>query len=190
MGDTISKIATEICNNSQLHKLWDKAQIIVLLSRTRKAKDIIFVGNKKSTIKSIIQLCKLSNQWKDYMELILEMASVTNSQIRNIGIPSIRRDEHPFRFCDKPLPHCNTGYVYMLISLRNKESTYIGMTNNIQARLHQHNSGLGTSFTASVRLQPWALFAYIVGFDSNRQLMLSIERKWKVCRCQERIQGV
>ena len=78
----------------------------------------------------------------------------------------------------------------MLISLRNKEATYIGMTNNIKARLHQHNSGRGTSFTASFCLQPWALFAYIFGFDSNRQLMFSIERKWKVRRCQERIQGI
>ena len=190
MGDTISKIVTEICNSSQFHKLWDKAQVIVLLSRTRNAKDIIFVGNMESTIQSIIRLCKMSNQWTDYMELILEMASVNYIRNTNIGIPSIRRDAHPFRFCDRPLPQCNTGYVYMLISLRNKEATYIGMTNNITNRLHQHNSGLGTSFTASLRLQPWALFVYIVGFDSNRQLMFSLERKWKVRRCEERIRGV
>ena len=96
MGNTISQNASEICNISQLHKLWDKAKIIVLLSRTRKAKDIIFVGNKESTIKSIIQLCKLTNQWTDYMELILEMASVNYAQITSIGNPSIRCNEHPF----------------------------------------------------------------------------------------------
>ena len=104
MGDTISKIVTEICNSSQLHKIWDKAQVIVLLSRTRNARDIIFVGNMESTIKSIIQLCKMSNQWTDYMELILEMASVNYTQVTIIGLPSIRHDAHPFWFCDRPLP--------------------------------------------------------------------------------------
>ena len=38
------------CQGDNLHKLriWDKAQVVVLLSRTRMAKDIIFVGDPQS----------------------------------------------------------------------------------------------------------------------------------------------
>ena len=119
MGDTLPKIATQISRDNRIFRLWDKAQIIVLLSRTKKAKDIIFVGSIESTIKAIIDLCQYSNQWTDYMELILEMASVNYNRSTEATIPSIQSNEHPFRFCDRPLLNCRTGVVYMLVSLRN-----------------------------------------------------------------------
>ena len=96
MGDTLPRIATQISCSNAIFKLWDKAQIIVLLSQTKFAKDIIFVGNIESTLKAIIELCKYSNQWTDYMELILEMASVNYNSTTTVTIPTIRRDDHPF----------------------------------------------------------------------------------------------
>ena len=50
MGDTLCRIAIEISSTEMNFKLWDKAQVVVLLSRTRYAKDIIFVGNERKTI--------------------------------------------------------------------------------------------------------------------------------------------
>ena len=50
MGNTLSTIVTEISENDSNYKLWDKAQAIVLLSRTCVGSDIIFVGDKESTI--------------------------------------------------------------------------------------------------------------------------------------------
>lgn len=47
MGDTLHKIVTEISNEQNELKLWDKAQAIVLLSRTSLGSNIIFVGDKK-----------------------------------------------------------------------------------------------------------------------------------------------
>ena len=53
MGDTLSSMATEIsCNNSNF-KMWDKGQMIVILSQTRLAKDTIFVGNKNDTLNAL-----------------------------------------------------------------------------------------------------------------------------------------
>ena len=77
------------------------------------------------------------------VELILEMASVNYNSSTTVTIPTIRRDDHPFRFCDRPLPNCNTGVVYILVSLRRQQYTYIGMTYNISVRLQQHNFGNG-----------------------------------------------
>ena len=69
MGDTLPKIATQISNRHSHLKLWDKAQVIVLMSRTKK--DIIFVGDKEVTIKSLTILLKTLSQWTDYMKKFL-----------------------------------------------------------------------------------------------------------------------
>ena len=43
MGDTLKKVAIQIAGSN--YELWDKAQIIVALTRTKRGSDIIFVGN-------------------------------------------------------------------------------------------------------------------------------------------------
>ena len=50
------------------------------------------------------------------------------------------------------LPDCNTGFVYMILSLKNKEFCYIGETISIRRRLQQHNSGYGSNSTAPKKL--------------------------------------
>eukprot|EP00957_Ditylum_brightwellii_P138717 10573818-Ditylum_brightwellii.AAC.1 len=44
MGDTLPKFAVEISARSYLLKIWDKGQLVVLLSRTKFAKYTIFIG--------------------------------------------------------------------------------------------------------------------------------------------------
>ena len=86
------------------------------------------------------------NQWTNYMERVIEIVCVNNrNELSNIPIHSHR--ECPFRFSDLPLPTCNTGFVYMLISICDMSYSYIGQTININTRLNQHNSGYGTTFT-------------------------------------------
>ena len=57
MGYTLPKIATQISCTNSIWRLWDKAQIVVLLSRTKRAIHIIFVGSKDATVQAIIDLC-------------------------------------------------------------------------------------------------------------------------------------
>ena len=47
-GLTINKISSELNMISSDYNLWDVAQLLVLLSRTRKAENKIFVGNKQT----------------------------------------------------------------------------------------------------------------------------------------------
>ena len=49
-GDTLHRIETEVSYGNSLYKLWDCGQVVVILSRTNLAKDVIFVGDKKETI--------------------------------------------------------------------------------------------------------------------------------------------
>jgi hypothetical protein len=74
-----------------------------------------------------------------------------------------------FEMKNAPLPQCNTGYCYMLMSSKNRRLTYIGQTANLRDRLNNHNQCAGgTKMTNEIQNRPWSLLAYIVGFDNNR----------------------
>ena len=59
---------------------------------------------------------------------------------------------------------------------------YIGMTNSIRVRIKKHNTGIGSVSTEPFHLRPYALLAYICGFDLRRELMGFVEQKWKYRR--------
>jgi hypothetical protein len=50
---------------------------------------------------------------------------------------------------------------------------------SIRRRIQQHKSGVGSVSTEPLHLWPFALFAYICGFDSKNDLLFCIERVWK-----------
>ena len=61
-GDTIISIATEISQNNANFKMWDKGQMIVILSHTKRAKGTIFVGDKNDTLYSLRLLLTMKTQ--------------------------------------------------------------------------------------------------------------------------------
>ena len=73
MGDTLNKIATEISDETNEFRLWEKYQAIVLLSRKKLGSNIIFVGNKNNTNNALSSLIKTTNQWMNYTEKVIEM---------------------------------------------------------------------------------------------------------------------
>ena len=77
----------------------------------------------------------------------------------------------PYCICDIALPQCNTDYVYMLMSVNDHNFSYIGKMLSIRTRIQQHNSGVGSVSTEPLHLRPFALFAYICGFDSKNDLL-------------------
>ena len=62
--------------------------------------------------------------------------------------------------------------------------TYIGTTQCIRKRIQQHNNGYGgAQSTAPVYLRPFAVMAYICGFDGEKtELRFHMERQWKMKR--------
>ena len=170
------------------YNLWDVAQLLVLLSRTRKAENIIFVGNKQTTIKSIISLLQTSSQWTDYMEHVIQLLGSTSendmvsTNVNERNIPVFEYYMFPLGYKCIPIPRCNTGFVYFLVSSKDSTKTYIGQTMDLTKRLSQHNSGFGTDFTQQIVLRPWIIYAFITGFEKNRTLMLSVEHDWKMRR--------
>ena len=182
MGDTLKKVAIQITGGN--FELWDKAQIIVGMSRTKLGKDVIFVGDKGQTIKRIVSLCKTRNQWTDYMESILDLVTIeasSNGENQNsIRQISLTTESYPFRICDISLPQCKSGFVYFLISVRTRSFTYIGECKCIVNRLANHNSGHGSTSTIPSHQRPYAILGYIAGFNgTDKTFRRFIERKWK-----------
>jgi predicted GIY-YIG superfamily endonuclease len=189
-GETLSSMATEVSLNDPLFRLWDKGQLVVILSRTKQAKNTIFVGNKPDTIDALKSILTKKTQWCDYIEHVLELVTVNSSSNNILQRHQIRNQRHlmnqeafPFRICDIPLPQCRTGFVYFLISVKQKSYTYIGTTKCIRKRIQQHNNGYGAHGTAPLYLRPFAVMAYICGFDGEKtQLRFHMERQWKLKR--------
>ena len=56
---------------------------------------------------------------------------------------------------------------------------YIGETQCIKTRSSKHNSGNGSALITPLHLTPYAVVAFIYGFEGNRILRRYIERQWQ-----------
>jgi len=162
---------------------WAKEQIVVMLSRTRIASDTIIVGETKFAVDKIWNLITIGTQWTAYIDQLLDRLSVNGNggSIRDvdtvISFPSV----YPYRISDISLPSDSTGFVYMLVSVKDCSRTYVGQTENISKRLYQHNKGWGAVGTADPQYRPYAVAAYICGMGHmNRVEREGIEKKWKI----------
>ena len=66
MGDTLFSMATEISTNDPNFRLWDKGQLVVILSRTKFAKNTIFVGDRYDTIAALKDLLLNQTTWSKF----------------------------------------------------------------------------------------------------------------------------
>ena len=193
MGDTLVKMATSISTTDNNFSLWDKGQLVVILSRTKVGKNSIFVGQKDETLASFRMLLMKKTQWSDYIEEVLDLVTINTSRdVQNVAQNRVMtQTAFPFRNCDVSLPQCQTGFVYMLLSIRHRNFAYIGTTNCIRTRIQRHNRGTGAMETAPSYLRPFALYAYICGFGGcRRDLRYYIEAKWKEKRDELIGQGI
>lgn len=189
MGDTLISMATEISLNDPQFRLWDKGQLVVILSRTKRAKNTIFVGSKEDTLATLKNILLKRTQWCDYMDRVLDLITINSPRMQEEGREEAWRgrvmsqETFPFRTCDISLPQCRTGFVYFLIAVRKRSYSYIGQTICIRRRIKEHNSGYGSQSTTPSYLRPFALMAYICGFNGERsELRLHMERQWKLKR--------
>jgi predicted GIY-YIG superfamily endonuclease len=176
MGSTLSAIVSAVISLTNMpynFSLWEAAQIVVLLSRTRTADAIFFIGDREATIKHLIDV--LSGQQYRYLRFISSLLDKLcgESMDRIEILPQPTR----FRPMDSTLPR-NPG-VYLIVSTKKPHFEYIGETNNVARRIEQHNSLRGPHVTAQPDLLPFAMHAYIVGFNDKTERM-QFEAEWKL----------
>ena len=124
MGNTISGRCAFECTAHCC--AWNKRQVVVALSRTHAASDVIIVGPKDEAINRLWQLITTSTQWSDYEDMVLERLSITGSGANHQGPPRPLEyaESFPYRICDIALP--SAPAVYMLVSVRDFDRDYVG----------------------------------------------------------------
>lgn len=184
MGDTLDKVAIELSEDDSEYKLWEKGQAVVVLSRTNIGKNTILVGNKKKTIQALIDVIKIKDQWMDYMDRIFDVVSINGVDGHECDRDKffMNQDDFPYRIADLQIPTDKSGYSYFLVSTKDNKRIYIGETVNLGKRLDDHNKGYGAIWTHDPQYRPYALFAYVCGFDANEELRKDFEKAWELRR--------
>ena len=194
MGDTLPSLATTFSNSNRDYGMWDKGQLLVIISRTKLAENTIFVGEKSDTLDALESILKNRTQWTDHMENILQVVTINHeeneNQRNNLQRGEMDHSSFPYQPSQVSLPTDASGYVYMLISLRQKDYFYIGKTFDLHQRLRAHQSGYGSISTQPEHLRPYAYFAFVCGFDGNNSLMYYLESKWKESVVRIRNRGI
>ena len=173
MGSTMNAVVTCLAdtqNGSVDNSLWDAAQVVVLLSRTRRSKDIFFVGDKDQTVNNLLTALEQPNKLLCYVSKLLSQITNEDTETPVFQQPSLYIPR------DSVVP--KTSCVYLLISTKQTAYCYIGATKNLRKRLDQHNSGQGARTTRNPALRPWGVMAYVDGFVSS-STRLSFESCWK-----------
>ena len=180
MGATVHKLVVEIGTQRKM-SLWEAAQVVVILSRTRFGRDIFFVGQLDDVVEAIWNALLKKDQFTDYIGHIVQKltTNATSSEEQSSCFTINACDMHPFRSKDIALPRAGDICCYILVSSKDNECTYIGWTTDLQARLNKHNSTIrAAEATYREDLKPWCLYAYVVGFDSKTTAM-RFETLWQ-----------
>jgi predicted GIY-YIG superfamily endonuclease len=182
MGCTVPTLVTQVGLSKQM-ALWEAAQTVVTLSRTRLPSDMWFIGDPTETIDVLWQALLSTDQFSVYVTHLLDTLC-SRSHEKQFVINQTRW--HPFRACDMELPKTNDLCSYMLASRRETSVVYVGSTNNMRRRYDEHNSKVGGSTsTGLVNLKPWGLLGYVVGFSCRHDASI-FEFKWKAIIQTER----
>ena len=157
-----------------------KEQVVVGLSRTCRAEDTIIVGDKEFAIGKLWELITISNQWTDYIETILERLSVNGNPHAQEPATIHYADLWPYRTCDISILTEKSGYVYMLVSVRDFDREYIGQTECLSRRVDEHFRGRGSEGTKDPYYHPYCLAAFICGMSHMTKTEREhFEQKWK-----------
>jgi predicted GIY-YIG superfamily endonuclease len=181
MGATLPAIVTAVVKQQHMpfdFSLWEAAMVVVLLSRTRSADKIFFVGDKKNTIKHLLDV--LVNHQHRFLRYITDLLDKLCGE--RTSVPIIHQ---PTVFRPKDTIMTSVPGVYLLISTKVPQFTYIGETSSLTERLQTHNSGQGPAATANFGLLPFAMFAYVVGFQHKGERQ-RFESLWKVTARRQR----
>jgi predicted GIY-YIG superfamily endonuclease len=179
MGSDFNKLITSVSTMDSRYRLWEKEQVVVLLSRTFVARNTIFVGDKEDTIRALARTIQNRTQYTEYISHLLTTLCGSSRDGMALDAPFVRNDIIPFRPIDIQLPQEGSGYCYIIVSLQDMGTTYIGQAMSLVHRLNQHNRGVGSRQTADPRLRPWSLISFVCGFDRDRHLMLRFESDWE-----------
>jgi len=160
MGDTINRIATRISNVDDNYALWEKAQLLVVISRIRSLDNLTFVGPWNENMNGIRCLLNKQNLISDYVTQRINSLNVIGDPIA-LYVPQFQRK---IGFCSQ-VPYEECGFVYMFVSAQNDNVNIIEQCHCIRHDLNFYNSAAALAESGPYR--PFLVAFYITGFPNN-----------------------
>jgi predicted GIY-YIG superfamily endonuclease len=180
IGETLPRIATQLSVRDKEYRLWQREQLLVLLSRVPSLNDITFVcTDPDDTVAAIINLLQQPSRWAAHVDNVLH-----SLDCRNVAPRQVSHQLNPLLNVQNLMPDASLGFVYMIVSTTDCRYAYVGETSCIRRRLQEHNRGHGAQFTSDPYLRPWALMVLISGFPDaghtpeNSAARKAFERQW------------
>ena len=98
----------------------EQRTVISCYKWNKKAKDIIFVGNKEDTLDAMTAILQSRTQWTDFMESTLRIITINQSNVINTDMTcrTMNNSLFPFKICDIIQTTDISGFLYMLVSLQ------------------------------------------------------------------------
>ena len=188
MGQDLPAIITKV-DGDKKYRLFQREQVVVLLSRTHFAKHIYFVGDPDATARLLWEALQVRSTYDAYLEYLMKQLTnrgVSVGRYQNvINAPAF----HPYRPIDHEMPTAPSGYAYVLASLHRHyigQATYIGQTRDLVQRYRRHREGTATEQTADPEMRPWILLGYISGFEGcSKSARMQFESLWQGTRNRE-----
>ena len=172
IGDTFPKII-KICPTETHFNIWEKEQLLVLLSQVCYFQAITFIGNERDLHSTLVSITQQESCWTDYINnLITTLAAAPSTQSSPV-INVLTTNYFPWNIV---LPGGETGFVYLLVSTKIPNAFYIGETDNIRRSL-KHNCANGASATRPIEKRPWDDIAFATGLPTSNIAINAQQRK-------------
>ena len=135
LGDTLPKIVTKISLTESSYKIWEKEQLLVLLSRVSKLDDITFIGREDDLEATIASVLQKPSCWSNYIQNLLDkIVSVPNAH----AALTLDLLSSNFVAWNVILPEDDIGFVFLLVSRKITHVYYIGETIGIRRELKKN----------------------------------------------------
>ena len=160
IGQTHLGVATKISLSDEAYHLWERPMFLVIVSRVRRLEDLLFVGEKNDIMNCIDNVLNMKcEKWK----IIENMIKAKDSA--NEIIPYEVFTGHGEEFY---LPGIHSsGYIYTLVSLKNRNERYVGHTKDLQKELNDINNDLKV-IGKSAALKKWVVMGFISGVNVEK----------------------
>ena len=153
-------------------RIWDREQLITVMSRVRLLKNVYFVGSKEETLRAVEKvLRKRPYQWQT-IEKMIEVSDLLRYQ-SIIPVDSNLPLQSPY----KSLPEGEIPCVYIFVSSEDHSILYIGHTKNLRAELLNANGIAPVPSDEKIEdnvipnmHRPWICLGYVLGRENHLTL--------------------
>jgi hypothetical protein len=163
IGETIPFLATQISHSSPKYRLWQREQLLTVLSRVEELSGITFVGSKEDTLAAVASLLRADDASVALVERLLDQLDVLHDSPRVLD-PDVRFLEP----LSVDVPSLDSGFVYLAVCARDPALNCHGNCASIRAEMADINGSLASLVAPHIRCGfPWVVLAFVTGFSGQ-----------------------